>query len=100
MAHITGGGLSENLPRSLNRGQSIQLKPPNWTMPPIFRWIQETGKIDSQSMRETFNLGIGFAVIVSSETVDDLIKWFVSQKVSAYVIGEVVSGNRELKWAD
>ena len=60
MAHITGGGLAENLPRSLNSGQSIQLNQTSWPMPPIFQWIQETGKIDSKSMRETFNLGIGF----------------------------------------
>ena len=98
MAHITGGGLAENLPRSLNSEQSIQLNQMSWPMPPIFQWIQETGKIDGKSMRETFNLGIGFAVIVSPEIVGDLIKWFTSQKVPAHVIGQVISGNGDLKW--
>ena len=100
MAHITGGGLSENLPRSLNSEQSIKLNPTDWTMPPIFRWIKETDKIDRKSMRETFNLGIGFAVIASPETVDDLIKYFATQKIPAYVIGRVVPGNGELQWSD
>ena len=100
MAHITGGGLSENLPRALNSGQSIKLNQTNWTMPPIFQWMKETGEIDRKSMRSTFNLGIGFAVIASPETVDDLIRCFVSQKIPAYVIGRVVSGNGELQWSD
>ncbi|MGL5082750.1 MAG: phosphoribosylformylglycinamidine cyclo-ligase [Microcoleaceae cyanobacterium] len=98
MAHITGGGLPENLPRCLGSGQSIQLLPQSWPIPPIFDWIAQAGEVSQAAMRETFNLGIGFVVFVPSEQVELALQHFVTAKIPAYVIGEVTSGVGELRF--
>jgi len=64
MAHITGGGLTENIVRVLPQGLGLELDTGAWTRPAIFHWLQETGGISDAQMRRTFNMGIGFALIV------------------------------------
>ena len=96
MAHITGGGLPENLPRCLGQGQSIQVKLDSWSVLPIFRWLAEVGQVSSEAMLETFNMGIGFVVIVSPDQVQQTIDWFDSQAIAAYEIGRVIEGDRTL----
>ena len=66
MAHITGGGLPENLPRCLPEGMSININRSSWEVPPIFRWISEVGNVNEEGMFNTFNMGIGFVVLVLS----------------------------------
>ncbi|MBC6417697.1 MAG: phosphoribosylformylglycinamidine cyclo-ligase [Prochloron sp. SP5CPC1] len=90
MAHITGGGLSENLPRCLNLGQSVEIYPQSWEVPPIFKWIQETGAVGNETMSQTFNMGIGFVVVVPPKQEKTALKWFHSQDIAAYNIGKVV----------
>jgi phosphoribosylformylglycinamidine cyclo-ligase len=92
MAHITGGGLPENLPRCLGTNQSVQLLPQAWPIPPIFQWLAQTGNIADSEMADTFNLGIGFVVIVPANQADQALQWFQTQQIPAYKIGEVVSG--------
>jgi len=96
MAHITGGGLPENLPRCLGTNQSIQIDPTSWVIPPIFHWLAEAGQVSSQAMFNTFNMGIGFVVVVPPDQVQPTIQWFTSQAIAAYVIGEVITGNGSL----
>jgi phosphoribosylformylglycinamidine cyclo-ligase len=96
MAHITGGGLPENLPRCLGEGQSIIINRNSWEVPPIFSWLAETGQVNEQAMLETFNMGIGFVVIVPATQGEETIKWFESQDIAAYQIGKVIEGNRQL----
>ncbi len=96
MAHITGGGLPENLPRCLNRGQSVQIKPESWEILPIFRWIAQTGQVSEKIMFETFNMGIGLVVIVSPQQVAATLQWFQARAIAAYAIGEVIEGRGEL----
>ncbi len=89
MAHITGGGLPENLPRCLPEGMSINIDRSSWEIPPIFRWISEVGNVNDEAMFNTFNMGIGFVVLVSTTQVEMAINFFVSQGIKAYCLGEV-----------
>ena len=96
MAHITGGGIPENLPRCLSQNQSVQLKADSWSIPPIFPWLASAGNVEPTAMWETFNMGIGFVVLVSPQQAEATLNWFQSQGISAYQIGEVVTGKGEV----
>lgn len=96
MAHITGGGLPENLPRCLGANQSVQLDPKSWVIPPIFQWLAEAGEVSEQSMFNTFNMGIGFVVLVPPEQAEETRQWFEAQEVAAYIIGNVIEGTGEV----
>ncbi|HEY9837454.1 MAG TPA: phosphoribosylformylglycinamidine cyclo-ligase, partial [Vampirovibrionales bacterium] len=96
MAHITGGGLPENLPRCLPEGLSIQIDPNSWPILPIFTWLAEVGNVTLPEMFNTFNMGIGYVVVVPANQAEKTIQWFESQAISAYQIGEVIAGNGEL----
>jgi phosphoribosylformylglycinamidine cyclo-ligase len=96
MAHITGGGLPENLPRCLSTGQSIKVIPDSWTIPPVFHWLAAAGSVSAEAMYNTFNMGIGFVLLVPPQEAEQVISHFQSQDISANVIGEVVTGAGEL----
>lgn len=98
MAHITGGGLPENLPRCLNQGQSIEIELDSWTVPSIFRWLAEAGTVEQEAMFNTFNMGIGFVVIVPAAQAECTLKWFQEKSIASYQIGEVVSGDGKLSF--
>ena len=97
MAHITGGGIPENLPRCLGAGQSISVNPNSWTIPPIFQWLAQAGSVSQKEMFNTFNMGIGFVLLVPPSTAEQTIQWFQSQEIAACEIGEVVSGSGEVE---
>ncbi len=96
MAHITGGGLPENLPRCLGANQAIQVDPRSWTVPNLFQWLAEVGSVREQDMFNTFNMGIGFVLLVPPEQVPQTIAYFASQQITARAIGEVITGSGEL----
>ncbi len=96
MAHITGGGLPENLPRCLSQNQSIQIHRDSWTIPPVFEWLSQTGNVAAADMLTTFNMGIGFAILVTPNAVEMALNWFQSQNIDAYVIGEAIAGDGRL----
>ncbi|MGG6266048.1 phosphoribosylformylglycinamidine cyclo-ligase [Leptolyngbya sp. AN03gr2] len=96
MAHITGGGLPENLPRCLGADQTIELNPNSWEILPIFHWLASEGKVSPNDMFNTFNMGIGFVVIVPSEMVDRTLEFFQSEGLKPSQIGTVVPGSGEL----
>lgn len=96
MAHITGGGLPENLPRCLGDHQSIQLDLSDWRMPPIFQWLAQAGEVSLPDMFNTFNMGIGFVLLVSPDAVETVVNWFQRQNLPPQVIGTVVSGEGDL----
>jgi len=97
MAHITGGGLPENLPRCLNQGQSISVKLDSWEIPPIFQWLAQVGDVSQEDMLETFNMGIGYVILVPPEQAVAALTFFESQQLAAYQIGKVTPGNGSLK---
>lgn len=92
MAHITGGGLPENLPRCLGEGQTVQIHPNSWPVLPIFNWLAEAGQVNPAAMFDTFNMGLGFVVLVPPQQAETTREWFETQGILAYTIGEVVSG--------
>lgn len=96
MAHITGGGLPENLPRCLSTDRSIEITANSWQVPPIFQWLAETGKVKQQAMLDTFNMGIGFVLIVSPENALSTINWLQNRNIAAYQIGRIISGDRNI----
>jgi len=96
MAHITGGGLPENLPRCLPEGKAIEIQPDSWMIPPVFEWLAQVGSVNQQAMYNTFNMGIGFVVLVPPSQAQQTMRFFQSQNIAAYTIGKVISGNGEL----
>ena len=98
MAHITGGGLPENLPRCLNSTQSIEIRHGSWKIPAIFNWLAEAGNVSSEAMFNTFNMGIGFVVILPPNQAEAALNWFESQNITASQIGRVTSGDGTLSF--
>ena len=98
MAHITGGGLPENLPRCLGANQSVEVKLNSWTIPPIFKWLQSAGNVSDEAMFNTFNMGIGFAVVVAPTEVSSTLNWFEANNINASEIGKVISGDRTVRF--
>ena len=98
MAHITGGGLPENLPRCLPKDKSIEVINNSWQVPPIFNWLAKTGNVNEEAMLNTFNLGVGFVTVVSPDEVDKTIEHFANQQMKATKIGTVIAGDQTLKF--
>lgn len=92
IAHITGGGFIENIPRMLPKGIKAIVKAGTWPIKPIFRLIQQWGNIDEKDMFNTFNMGIGMVVACQSEGGDNMIEFFTQQGYPAYKIGRVAKG--------
>ena len=91
IANITGGGLTENIPRVLPAGLGAVLEPGRWPVPPVFTLIQKHGGIAENEMFRTFNMGIGYVLIVPPNQVGDLLETLAAGGERAYVIGQVKS---------
>ena len=92
MAHITGGGLVENLPRILPEGLEVKINSGSWEIPPVFDMIQKIGRVEDSEMYRTFNMGIGYVAIVPEEEADAILKVAVQQGEKTWVIGRVSGG--------
>ena len=90
MAHITGGGLVDNVPRVLPENTQAVLHRDSWQMPDLFRWLQMKGGVADAEMVRVFNCGIGMVVIVAPDQVDVAIKSLTAQGLKAWTVGEVV----------
>jgi phosphoribosylformylglycinamidine cyclo-ligase len=89
MAHITGGGITENVPRVLPAGLTAEISANSWTLPPLFQWLQAQGNIADKEMYKTFNCGIGMVVIVAQADVEEAKKVLESKGETVYQIGEI-----------
>lgn len=96
ISHITGGGFYENMPRMLKEGVALKIDKNSYEVPPIFKLIAERGNIPERDMYNTFNMGIGMAVIVPENEVEKSLKILKEAGEEAYLIGEVVEGNKEI----
>ena len=93
MAHITGGGITENLPRVLPHGTAAVVDAGAWEVPPLFRWLQASGKVPTDDMMRTFNMGIGLIAVAARAKAEQLIEELAARGGrDARVIGEVVPG--------
>ncbi len=97
ISHITGGGFYENMPRMLKEGVSLRIKKDSYPVLPIFKLIQKVGNIPQRDMYNTFNMGIGMAVIVKKEEVDKALKILEKHGEKAYVIGDVIEGENDIE---
>ena len=96
VSHITGGGFYENIPRCLPEGMTAKIEKAALRTPPIFKMLQETGRIPERDMFNTFNMGVGMAVIVSRETVDHALSALADHGCPGYVMGEIVPGEERV----
>ncbi len=94
IAHITGGGLSENIPRVVPEGLEVRLDPRRWQRPPVFGWLQAAGNIATAEMYRTFNCGIGMTLHVPPAAVPRALEIAEACGERAQVIGEVAAGTR------
>ncbi len=91
LAHITGGGLLENIPRVLPEGLGVEIDGSHWTAPPVFGWLQEQGGVESREMARTFNCGIGMVAIAAADQAAAIIDNLNQSGEQARAIGEVVT---------
>ena len=89
MAHITGGGIPENLPRCLPKGLKATIAADGWPRPDLFHWLQASGEIPERDMWHTFNMGIGFCLVVPESAVAQALSICESLHLKAWCIGEV-----------
>jgi phosphoribosylformylglycinamidine cyclo-ligase len=97
LAHITGGGLLENIPRVLPEGCSASIDAQSWSLPPVFQWLQAGGDVESTEMHRTFNCGVGMVVIVAPAKADAAMQLLKEQQVDSWIIGEIRDGNRQVE---
>ncbi len=92
MAHITGGGFFDNIPRVLPKGCGAKIHMGSWPIPRVFRWLQEQGNTPAAEMYRTFNMGIGMVLVAPQERAQKITSHLTRQKEHAWVIGEIVKG--------
>lgn len=92
LAHITGGGLTENPPRVLPEGLACEIDLTAWQLPPVFRWLAQTASIAEAEMLKSFNCGIGMILVVAADRADDLAALLRDQGETVCTLGRVVEG--------
>lgn len=98
LAHITGGGLKDNIERLLPDGCRIQIDRRSWTIPAEFTWLQKLGDVDREEMFRVFNMGIGFVVIVRAQFADAIRRLLHESGTNAWLIGEVRAGEKGVEY--
>jgi phosphoribosylformylglycinamidine cyclo-ligase len=98
MAHITGGGLTDNTPRILPRGCGAEIRLGAWPVPPIFRLISSVGRVPEEDMLRTFNLGIGFVLVVAQEHLRRVTAALVEKREKFWMLGRIVKGRPGVKY--
>ena len=92
IAHITGGGLTENLPRVLPAGSRAVINRNSWPRPPVFGWLQQAGNVDPKEMLRTFNCGIGMIVCVPTSEAQNTLSILEDMGEQGFVIGTIAKG--------
>ncbi len=89
IAHITGGGLNENVERILPAGLALDIEPNSWPVPPVFTWLQELGEVEPAEMARVFNMGIGMVLVVSPHFADSISAQLATTDIDSHIIGRV-----------
>lgn len=97
IAHITGGGFIENIPRTIPKGLKARIELGSWPILPIFSLMKDLGNMDDQALYNTFNMGIGLVIIVDKAIANDILETLETMGEKAYIIGDVVSGEGGLQ---
>jgi len=96
MAHITGGGITGNLPRILPKGVSASIDLASWPVLPIFEHLRELGNVEQEEMLRTFNMGIGLIAVVPADKFNRAKNLLERASEKFYVIGKIVKGDRKV----
>ncbi len=99
IAHITGGGLHENLARILPAGIGVTIDRGSWPLPPVFPWLQQLGEVDDDEMYRVFNMGIGLALVVSPYYAESIQQQLAACGLASWPIGRAVGGEPKVIWA-
>lgn len=97
IAHITGGGFIENIPRMMPDGLKAVIRKGTWPIPPVFKLMQEKGNVAEKDMYNTFNMGIGMVLAVPAEIAPFVVAEANNLREKAYIIGEVVKGKEKIE---
>jgi phosphoribosylformylglycinamidine cyclo-ligase len=100
MAHITGGGITENTPRMLPKGASALIRKGTWKVHPIFKLIQKKAQVDDDEMYRDFNMGLGMVLAVPKKQAEAVMKKAAKLGEKAYLIGEIVKGKQAVKYEE
>ncbi|KAK8089321.1 hypothetical protein PG997_004282 [Apiospora hydei] len=95
LAHITGGGLTENVPRVLPKGLAAEIDAASWELPPVFKWLKQAGNVAASEMARTFNTGIGMVAVVAPEEAASVAQLLQAEGETVYTIGKLVSRSGE-----
>lgn len=99
MAHVTGGGLTENVPRMLPGDMHAEVQRDGWSVPPVFRWLQRTGRVPDEEMLRTFNMGIGLVIACAASDADGVLGSLrASGEANARPIGVVRAGGQGVRY--
>ena len=98
MAHITGGGITENLPRILPPGLQAVVERSAWRVPAIFQWLQQAGEVPDDDMLRTFNMGVGLIVAVSAADADGVLRDLQASGEDASIVGRIERGERRVQY--
>jgi phosphoribosylformylglycinamidine cyclo-ligase len=96
LAHITGGGLTENIPRILPEATAVRISAGTWPVLPVFKLMQEIGHVPDAEMYRTFNMGVGMVIVSAPEDAETIKAQFAERGEAIYEIGRVTEGNREV----
>ena len=94
LAHITGGGIGDNILRIIPKSCSVVVDTTAWEVPPIFKFLQDAGPVADEEMRRTFNLGIGMIAVVPEDSAQEILERLNAMNEKAYLMGEVVASKR------
>lgn len=97
IAHITGGGVIENIPRVIPNGLGIDIEKNSWEKPAIFKMIEKFNAIDEVELHKSFNMGIGLAMVVDSDKAEEIVRYLNESEKQAYIIGKVVDTHEGVK---
>ena len=98
IAHITGGGLHENLERIVPAGCRVEIEPHSWPVPPVFPWLQRLGNVAEDEMHRVFNMGIGMVLVVSAFYAESIRRILADTGFDSWPIGRVVAGDKSVIW--
>ena len=98
IAHITGGGLIENVPRVLPQGLSLEIQMGSWDVLPIFKLMQKVGQVADEEMHRVFNMGIGLVIITGAENFEVVKNELEKSGERVYQIGKIIQGNRDVRF--
>ena len=98
LAHITGGGITENVPRILRGDFDAQIDTSSWQQGPVFDWLAQHGNIETAEMRRTFNCGVGMIAVVDESKVDEAIRVLNDHGEDAWRLGRIVAGSRKTQY--